>query len=101
MEGLCTPVIATAAMFTAIVLLDILRHEFEYVPRHGFFGFLCILLVSILCQYGATIVAWCLLALPFLLLIIVSIIQAAAPKKSRVSPSRAAMVTPSVPAPTM
>lgn len=101
MEGLCTPVIATAAMFTAIVLLDILRHEFEYVPRHGFLGFLSVLLVGILCQYGATIVAWCLLALPFLLLIISAIIQAAAPKKSRVSPSRAAMVTPSVPAPTM
>jgi len=75
MNFFCAPVLATSALFTAVVLLDILRHDFEYVPRHGFLGFLCVFLMAVLCEYGATYVAWALLLLPFLLLIISTIIE--------------------------
>lgn len=68
MESLCTPTIATAALFTALIFLDLFRREYKLLPAHGFFGILSTLLVSILCQQGAVSAAWALLAFPFVIL---------------------------------
>lgn len=70
MEFLCTPTIATAAIFTALMFLDVFRREYALLPSHGFFGILSILLVSVLCQNGASAAAWGLLSIPFIVLII-------------------------------
>lgn len=70
MEAICTPTIATAAIFTALIFLDVFRREYTLLPGHGFFGIVSILLVSILCQNGATAAAWGLLSIPFVILIL-------------------------------
>lgn len=69
MDALCPPVITTAALFVALIFLDLLRREFELLPGHGFMGIISVLLMSILCQHNLSIVAWGLLVFPFLILI--------------------------------
>lgn len=76
MDALCTPTIATASLFVALVFLDLFRHEYNLLYGHIFFGLLSVLLMSVLCQYGSPMAAWGLLALPFIILIIGMGVQA-------------------------
>jgi hypothetical protein len=69
MDALCTPTIATAALFVALLFLDLFRHDFELLPGHAFAGVLSTGLMAVLCQYGAGIAAWGLLLLPFIIVI--------------------------------
>jgi hypothetical protein len=78
MDALCTPTIATASLFVALVFLDLFRHEYKLLYGHIFFGLLSVLLMSVLCQYGSPMIAWGLLALPFVILFIGLGIQASA-----------------------
>jgi hypothetical protein len=93
MNFFCPPVLATIALFTSVVLLDILRHDFDYVSRHGFLGFLSIFLMAVLCEYNAIYVAWALLFLPFILLIISTIIEKSVLAKDKSEPNT--MMSPS------
>lgn len=70
MEALCTPAIATAAIFVALLFLDLFRREFHLLPAHSLFGFVSVLLMSVLCQNNANFVAWGLLAFPFVILVL-------------------------------
>jgi hypothetical protein len=70
MESLCTPAVVTAALFTSLLFLDLFRREYKLLPGHAIFGVLATLLMTVLCQKGATLTAWGLLALPFLFLTI-------------------------------
>ena len=79
MEAICTPIIATAAVFVALIFLDLLRREFELLPGHGLFGIICVFLMTMLCQRGFNMVAWGLLLIPFVFLIIGWGIQATQP----------------------
>ena len=93
MDALCTPTIATAAIFVSLLFLDLFRRDFELLPGHGFFGVVCVLLMAVLCQYGAEMAAWGFLVLPFVILIIGLGIQAteskngAVPYPTHVNPS--------------
>ena len=70
MESLCTPVVATAALFTSLLFLDLFRREYTLLPGHAVFGILATLLMAVLCQNNATLTAWGLFALPFVFLLI-------------------------------
>lgn len=69
-QTLCTPVIVTGALFTALIFLDLFRREYNLLPGHGIFGLFATLLMAVLCQKNATMTAWGLLAVPFLFLLV-------------------------------
>ena len=69
-QGLCTPAVVTAALFTSLIFLDLFRREYHLLPGHGIFGIIATLLMAILCQNNVTLAAWGLLAVPFLFLLI-------------------------------
>lgn len=75
MAELCIPVVATGAIFVALLFLDMFRREFKYLPGHAIFGTISVLLMSIFCQKGAEFAAWVLLAVPFVALLVGWIIQ--------------------------
>ena len=70
MKALCTPTIATAALFLSLIFLDLLRHDYNYIAAHSIFGVISVFLMAILCQSGASFVAWVFLIFPFAILII-------------------------------
>ncbi len=82
MDFLCTPAIASAALFTALLFLDLLRRDYELLPGHSLFGIAATILIGILCRNGATMAAWGLLALPFVVLIVGWIIMVSKAKPS-------------------
>lgn len=67
---LCPPALATAALFLALVILDIFQQNTQLIPGHALFGVISTLLMAILCQKGAQMAAWGLFILPLVLLII-------------------------------
>jgi hypothetical protein len=69
-QGLCTPAVVTAALFTALIFLDLFRREYHLLPGHGIFGIIATLLMAILCQNNVALAAWGLLAVPFVFLLI-------------------------------
>jgi hypothetical protein len=79
MDALGTPTIATAAMFVALIFLDLLRRDYELLPGHGFFGLISVFLMAVLCQHGYNMAAWGLLLFPFVILVIGWGIQATKP----------------------
>ena len=70
MDALCTPTIATAALFLSLIFLDLLRHDYNYIAAHSIFGVVAVFLMAILCQSGASFVAWVFLIFPFAILVI-------------------------------
>jgi hypothetical protein len=67
---ICTPTIATAAIFLAILALDLARMEIGLMGGHLILGLICTLLISVLCQNVNTFAAWMLLLTPFALLLL-------------------------------
>lgn len=63
-------VIVTAALFSALIILDLLRHDYELLPGHSFFGILCCFAMSILEQNNYSAVGWGLLLTPLVILLI-------------------------------
>ena len=63
-------VIVTASLFAALVVLDLLRHDYQLLPGHTFFGILCVLAMSILEQNNYSNVGWGLLLTPLVILLI-------------------------------
>ena len=87
--------ITTAALFVALLFLDLFRQEYELLAGHTLFGILATLLMMLLCQKGATMAAWGLLALPFVLLILGWMIGVLRKEDARLVPYRpAAPVNP-------
>jgi hypothetical protein len=68
--AICTPTIATAAIFLAILALDLVRMEFGLMGGHLILGLISTLLISVVCQNANTFVAWMLLLTPFALLLL-------------------------------
>jgi len=63
-------VIVTAALFSALILLDLLRHDYQLLPGHTFFGILSCFAMSILEQNNYSAVGWGLLLTPLIILMI-------------------------------
>ena len=70
MDTPCTPAIATAALFMALLFLDLFRREFHLLPSHGILGVFSVLLMSVLCNNNGELAAWGIFAIPFIILLI-------------------------------
>lgn len=65
---ICLPVIATAALFTAIVIMDLYQKDYKLIFGHSLLGFVSLLLMFYLCEKTAEKVAWGILITPFILI---------------------------------
>jgi hypothetical protein len=66
----CPAAITSAALFTAIVLLDLAAGKYRYVPFHALGGFFCTIGLSFICQYLGDTAAWILLSIPFIFILL-------------------------------
>lgn len=72
----CRPAFVTAALFIAILILDLAKRDYRLLGGHFLFGIIAVLLMLFLCQNEAEVVAWGVLLLPFILLAIGLVIGA-------------------------
>ena len=63
------PVMVTSAIFLSLIILDLFRHEYKYLPVHAVIGFFSMLLMSVLCEQNHRFFAWLILLIPFVLII--------------------------------
>ena len=66
----CPAAITTAALFTAIVIIDLTKGNYRYVPFHALGGFFCTLGLSFICQTLGDTAAWILLSVPFIFILL-------------------------------
>jgi len=66
----CPAAVTSAALFTAIVLLDLAAGKYRYVPFHALGGFFCTIGLSFICQYLGDTAAWILLSIPFVFILL-------------------------------
>ena len=66
----CPAAITTAALFTAIVLIDLAKGKYRSVPFHALGGFFCTLGISFICQTLGDTAAWILLSIPFIFILL-------------------------------
>ena len=64
------PAITTAALFTAIIIRDVITRNTSDIGSHSFLGLICILGMIVLSMYGADFVAWGLLVLPMFIILL-------------------------------
>ena len=72
----CPPAIATAALFLAVILLDLYMRDWRRAPGHALFGIFATLLMIFICQRGSESMAWTLLAAPFVLVLLAWVFRA-------------------------
>lgn len=73
---ICPPAIATAAVFVAVILLDLYTRDWRRIPGHALFGVFASLLMIFICQRASSGVAWILLFAPFLFVLLAWILRA-------------------------
>jgi len=66
----CTPAIFTAAIFTALLVLDLIAKNYKDVGFHVAGGIFCVIGLYTACELGGEMMAWVLLAIPFFFLVI-------------------------------
>lgn len=64
------PTFLTVAIFTAILIQDLIKAEYKYMLGHFLFGLIAVLLMLFLTENGDTTVAYGVLLLPFVLLLV-------------------------------
>jgi hypothetical protein len=64
----CLPVLATASLFTAIVIMDLYQKDYKLIFGHSLLGFVSLLLMFYLCEKTAERIAWGILITPFILI---------------------------------
>ena len=67
--GLCPPAVVTAAIFTAVIVLDLTKKQYKLLPYHFLSGFFCTAALTFLCNVAGDFVGWCILLIPFIVLI--------------------------------
>lgn len=65
---ICLPALATAGLFTSVLILDLKNKDYRLIMGHALLGFVSVLLVLYLCEKTAEKVAWALLITPFILI---------------------------------
>lgn len=66
----CTPAIFTAAIFTALIVLDLVYKNYKDVGFHLSGGIFSVIGLYTACELGGEGMAWILLGIPFLFLLI-------------------------------
>ena len=64
------PAITTAALFTAIIIVDAIKKHSSNIPSHAFLGLLSVGAMIFLSMKGADFVAWGILVLPMFIIIL-------------------------------
>lgn len=82
----CYPALTTAALFFTFIIIDIIRRNYRAITGRFLFGAVAILLMLYLCQSGAELVAWGLLAIPVIFLILGFTLGALKPETAPVVP---------------
>jgi hypothetical protein len=66
----CPAAITTAALFTAIVIIDLAKGKYRSVPFHALGGFFCTLGLSFICQTLGDTAGWIILSIPFIFILL-------------------------------
>lgn len=66
----CTPAIFIAAIFTALIVLDLIGKNYKDIGFHIAGGIFSVIGLYTACELGGEWVAWALMAIPFVFLII-------------------------------
>jgi hypothetical protein len=66
----CTPAIFTAAIFTALFVLDLINKNYSDIGFHVAGGIFAVLGLYTACEVGGEGLAWVLLGIPFVFLLI-------------------------------
>jgi hypothetical protein len=96
----CKPAFVTAALFVAILILDLAKRDYRLLGGHFLFGIISVLLMLFLCQNDAEFVAWGVLLLPFLLLalgLVIGAIQKTSGEPRGVTTNAKPIIGPSIP----
>ena len=91
------PAITTAALFVALLTLDLVNRNNRLLAAHFIFGVISVLLMLYLSQQGADFVAWGLLLLPFVLLltgVIIGSVKATPGPSTQVAPAPVLKINP-------
>lgn len=68
----CLPTVATAALFTAVIVYDLYDRNWSRIPGHGLFGVFATLLMLFICQRTSDWVAWSILSIPIVFCLLAS-----------------------------
>jgi hypothetical protein len=58
------PALTTAALFMALILLDMVKQQFKLLIGHFLLGIIAVLLMIYLSQNGADLAAWGIFSIP-------------------------------------
>ena len=67
---LCLPALVTLAIFTALIILDIVNKDTKQIGFHFGSGFASVLGLAVICNYLGEHIGWILLSIPFIFLLI-------------------------------
>lgn len=70
MESISYPALTTAALFMALILLDLAKQQYNLLIGHFLFGVIAVLLMIYLSQNGMDLVAWGVFSIPIVMLLI-------------------------------
>lgn len=66
----CLPAYTGAAIFTALILLDLIQQQWTSLPGHILFGIFIVLLLIYICQSRGPQLAWILLSIPLVFVLL-------------------------------
>jgi hypothetical protein len=61
---ICPSALTAAALFIALVIMDLIKHKYRNIPLHAIGGFFCILGLTYLCSILGDLTGWILLSIP-------------------------------------
>ena len=95
------PGLTTAALFMALIILDLAKQQYKLLIGHFLVGIIAVLLMVYLSQNGADLVAWGVFSIPLVMLGIGLLIGAlrAPPGTVSASAASASAATAHIPAP--
>lgn len=64
------PALTTAALFMALIILDLAKQQYKLLIGHFLFGVIAVLLMIYLSQNGMDLVAWGVFSIPIVMLLI-------------------------------
>lgn len=80
----CLPAYTGSAIFTALILLDLINKKWTQLPGHILFGFFIVLLLIYICESRGPALGWILLSIPLLFILLGLLLGAI--KKPAVAP---------------
>ena len=93
------PAITTAALFTAIIIVDAIKKYSSNIPSHAFLGLLSVGAMLFLSMKGADFVAWGILVLPMFIIILSFVLVYMNSPIVTANATHTAPVTASIPSP--